>query len=90
MADELPEKRKSIHMKTIGAILLVIGLVMTVFTGFFVFTKTKVADIGSTEVRAHERAPIYWSPVTGGILAVAGILLLGIGKRMTHSGVKHY
>lgn len=77
-------------MKTIGAILLVIGIVMTLFTGFFVFTKTKVGNIGSTEVSTHEKAPLYWSPVTGGILAVAGILLLGIGKRMTHPGIKHY
>lgn len=68
-------------MKTLGTILLIVGLVMTVFTGFNVITKKKVVDIGPLEVNKEEKTPIYWSPVTGGILAAAGLVILLAGRK---------
>jgi hypothetical protein len=67
-------------MKTIGIILLVIGIIMTVFTGFTLITEKEVVDIGPIEIDKEEKTPIYWSPVTGGILAVAGVVILVIGR----------
>ncbi len=67
-------------MKTLGIILLVIGLVMTVFTGFTLITKEKVVDLGPLEINKEEKTPIYWSPITGGVLAVAGVVILLIGR----------
>lgn len=68
-------------MKTLGIILLAIGIIMTVFTGFNVITKKKVVDLGPVEINKEEKTPVYWSPVTGGILAVAGALILFAGKK---------
>jgi uncharacterized iron-regulated membrane protein len=68
-------------MANIGIALLIIGLIMTVFTGFNVITKKKVVDLGPVEINKEERTPIYWSPITGGVLAVAGLLILVIGKK---------
>jgi len=68
-------------MKTFGMILLVVGIIMTVFTGFNVVTKKKVVDIGPIEIKREEKTPIYWSPITGGLLAAAGILMLVVSKR---------
>ena len=68
-------------MKTLGIALLVLGLVMTVFTGFNVVTKKKVVDLGPVEINKEERTPVYWSPITGGILLVAGVIILVAGKR---------
>jgi hypothetical protein len=68
-------------MKNLGISLLVIGLIMTVFTGFNIVTKKKVVDLGAVEIRTEEKTPIYWSPVTGGILAVAGALIMILGKK---------
>lgn len=68
-------------MKTFGIVLLVIGLVMTVFTGFNMITKKKVVDIGPLEVNKEEKTPIYWSPITGAILAAAGVVILVAGNR---------
>jgi len=70
-------------MKTAGIALLVLGIVMTIFTGFNVITKKKVVDLGAVEINKTEKTPIYWSPITGGVLAVAGIFLLVVGKRKT-------
>jgi len=68
-------------MKTLGIILIVIGGIMTVFTGFTLVTKKEVADIGPLEINKTEKTPIYWSPVTGGILLLAGIVIVLVGKR---------
>ena len=37
-------------MKTAGIILLVVGLLMTLYTGFTYVTKEKVVDIGELEI----------------------------------------
>ena len=68
-------------MKNLGIILLVVGGIMTVFTGFNIITKKKVVDIGPVEINSTEKTPIYWSPITGGILAAAGLVILVLAKK---------
>jgi hypothetical protein len=68
-------------MKTVGIVVLVVGLVMTVFTGFNLITKKKVVDIGKLEINKEEKTPIYWSPITGGLLAVAGVVILVVANK---------
>jgi hypothetical protein len=68
-------------MKTLALVLIVIGGIMTVFTGFNLVTKKEVADIGPIEINKTEKTPVYWSPVTGAILLVAGIIIMVSSKR---------
>lgn len=68
-------------MKTLGILLIVIGGIMSVFTGFNIITKEKVVDVGPLEINKEEKTPIYWSPVTGVILLVAGVVILATSKR---------
>ncbi len=68
-------------MKTLAIALLVIGGIMMVFTGFNIVTKKKVVDLGKVEINKEEKTPIYWSPVTGGILLAAGVIVLVASKR---------
>lgn len=68
-------------MKNLGIVLLVVGLVMTIFTGFNLVTKKKVVDLGPVEINKEEKTPIYWSPITGGVLAVAGLVVILMGRR---------
>ncbi len=53
---------------------------MTAFTGFTLITKKEVVDLGVVEINREEKTPIYWSPITGGILAAAGLVLLVASK----------
>lgn len=68
-------------MKNLGIVLIVIGLVMTVITGFNVVTKKKVVDLGPLEINKEEKTPIYWSPVLGGVLLISGVLILLVGRK---------
>ena len=68
-------------MRNLGIILIVIGAIMATVTGFNVVTKKKVVDLGAIEINKEERTPIYWSPITGGVLLLAGVVLLVVGKK---------
>ena len=68
-------------MKNIGIVLIVIGAIMTVITGFNVVTKKKVVDLGAVEISKEEKTPIYWSPVLGGVLLIGGIAVTLIGRK---------
>lgn len=68
-------------MKAIGIVVLVIGILMTVFTGFNLITKEEVVDVGPVEINKEKKTPIYWSPITGGVLIVAGIVIMVVGQK---------
>ncbi|MEO5601400.1 MAG: hypothetical protein ABIR06_10780 [Cyclobacteriaceae bacterium] len=68
-------------MRTLGILLIVIGVIMTLFTGFNLITKKEVADIGPIEINKTEKTPIYWSPITGALILVAGIIIMATSKR---------
>jgi hypothetical protein len=68
-------------MKTLGIVLLAIGIIMTVFTGFNIVTKKKVVDIGPLEINKEEKTPVYWSPITGGVLIVLGVVIILVDRR---------
>jgi hypothetical protein len=68
-------------MKSFGAIVIVLGILMTTLTGFNIVTKRKVADLGSVEISKQEKTPVYWSPITGGVLIIVGLVLVIAGKK---------
>jgi hypothetical protein len=72
---------KFTNMKTIGIVILALGIIMTVFTGFNIITRKKVVDVGPIEINKTEKTPVYWSPVTGGILIAIGALVLVADNR---------
>lgn len=63
-------------MKTIAIIILVLGIVMTVITGFNLVTHKKVVDVGPVEITKEEKTPIYWSPWSGVLLIAVGASLV--------------
>jgi hypothetical protein len=68
-------------MKASGVVLIVIGILLTIFTAVTYFTKEKVIDIGQLHVTREEPHYIYWSPVVGIVLiGVGGVLLWKSGK----------
>jgi hypothetical protein len=68
-------------MKNLGILLIVIGGIMTAFTGFNIVTKEKVVDVGPIEVNKTEKTPIYWSPITGALLLVAGVVIVATSRK---------
>ncbi|MGK6351817.1 hypothetical protein [Parapedobacter sp. DT-150] len=67
--------------RTVGIILIVLGAVMLVWTGFSFTREEKVVDIGSVEITADKQEQVNWPPYVGGILLLAGVVLLVIPRR---------
>jgi hypothetical protein len=70
-------------MKTAGLVIAIIGLVITLFTGFNYITREKVVDIGELEISANKRHNVSWSPLIGVAVMVVGggIYLVGLKKQ---------
>jgi len=63
-------------MRTFAIVVLALGILMTVITGFNVVTHKKVVDIGPVEINKEEKTPVYWSPWTGVLLIAVGTSLV--------------
>jgi len=52
------------NAKIIGLVIIAIGLVMTLYTGFNYVTKEKVVDIGNIEITADKDHTASWSDLS--------------------------
>ena len=69
-------------MKKAGIVILILGLLLTIFTAFTYFTKEKVVDIGKVHVTRNEPHNLNWSPLFGiAVMGIGGVVLLVSSKR---------
>jgi hypothetical protein len=69
-------------MKKIGIIIIIVGLALTFFTAFTLFTKEKVVDLGAIEITKNKPHHLNWSPLIG-------IAVMGIGGVVVWQSNKH-
>ena len=69
-------------MRIAGILLVIIGLGLTLFTGFTYFTKEKVVDIGgiviSKDEPHHVNIPLVFSIA---VMGIGGVLIWGSYKK---------
>jgi len=70
-------------MKTqpLGIILITLGIIMMIYTGFNYITTKKVVDIGSVQIDKKENHPVEWSPYVGVVLLIGGVVIVLSGKK---------
>lgn len=68
-------------MKTLGIVLIVIGIVMIAYTGFNYVTTEKVVDLGPIKINKEKNHPVQWSPIIGVVLLIGGIVVIAIDKK---------
>jgi hypothetical protein len=67
--------------KSLGVILIVLGLFGLAWGGFSYTTRQKVVDIGPIHATRDQTHFVSMPPIAGGIALVGGIVLLLAGKR---------
>ncbi|MFI5453291.1 hypothetical protein ACHMWN_14175 [Pedobacter sp. UC225_61] len=67
--------------KTLGIILIVLGIVLLIWTGFTYTQKEKVIDAGPIQVSADKEKSVNWPPYVGGIVLIAGVVVFVSSKR---------
>jgi hypothetical protein len=68
-------------MKTLGLVLLIVGIAMIIIRGFSVQTEKKVVDLGPVEINKKENKWIGWPTYAGGVVAVVGLVLVLAGNK---------
>jgi uncharacterized membrane protein YidH (DUF202 family) len=67
--------------KTLGIVLVVIGIIMMVYTGFNYVTTEKVVDLGPIEINAEKSHNVQWPPIVGVLLIVGGAVIIVLVKK---------
>jgi uncharacterized membrane protein len=74
--------RKKTKMKRVGIFIIMLGLALTFFTAFTLFTKEKVVDLGAIEITKNKAHHLNWSPLVGiGVMAIGGVIVWQSSKR---------
>jgi hypothetical protein len=66
--------------KGFGIALLVIGIIMTIYSGFNYVTTEKIVDLGPIQINKEENHPVQWAPIVGVIVIVIGGFLVVKGS----------
>lgn len=69
--------------RTLGMILLVVGIIMLIWGGFSYTKREKVVDAGPIQISADKQHTVNWPPYAGGVLVIAGVVLLVTSKKTT-------
>jgi hypothetical protein len=67
--------------KTIGAILIVLGLLGLAWGGFTYTTREKLVDIGPIHATREKTHDVPVPPIAGALALIGGIALLALGRK---------
>lgn len=67
--------------KTLGAVLIVVGILTFVIQGISYTTHEEVIDIGPLKVTTENEKTIPLPPILGGLALVGGVVLVALGTR---------
>jgi hypothetical protein len=63
-------------MKKIGYVIILVGLLLTIFTTVTFFSRERIAKIGDINITANKRHNLKWTPLLGiAVMAVGGIIV---------------
>lgn len=68
-------------MKALGIVLIILGIVVTVFTGISFQEEESVAEIGDVEITREKEREINWPQWAGVAVIAAGVVVLLIGYK---------
>lgn len=64
------------NVKYLSFVLIVVGIITLVYTGFNYATTEKIVDIGNLHINREKNHFVEWSPVLGIILIAAGVITM--------------
>ena len=68
-------------MKNWGILLIVVGVLLFIWTGFSYSKQENVVDAGPLQVNVETTESVNWPPYTGGIAIISGFALILLGKK---------
>ncbi len=71
--------------KTIGIVIIAVGAIMMLYTGFNYVTTEKVVDLGPIQINKEKQHSVKWPSILGGIIIIGGIAIIALGKKTNDS-----
>jgi hypothetical protein len=68
-------------MKIFSIVLIALGVLMLFANSFSFTTEEKVIDAGPIQISADKKREVQWPTYGGGIVIVAGIVLLVVAQK---------
>jgi uncharacterized membrane protein len=76
--------------KSVGIILVVVGIAMLIWGGFTYTKKEKLIDAGPIQISADRQKTVDWPPYVGGVVLVVGVVLLITAKKSKNTAKSLY
>jgi hypothetical protein len=73
--------KKEMSMKTVGIILIILGVLGFVYKGITYTTKETVVDAGPLEIQAEEEKTVPIPEILSGIAIIGGIVMVMAGSK---------
>ena len=67
--------------KTLGIVLIVVGLLGVVWGGFTYTTREKVLDIGPIHATREKTHAVPLPPIVGAVALIGGVVLLVVARK---------
>jgi uncharacterized membrane protein YdcZ (DUF606 family) len=67
--------------RIVGVILMIVGVIMMVYTGYRYVTTKRVVYLGSIGVNQDKDHYIHWSPIVGVLLFIVGVIVIVSSKK---------
>ncbi|MGY4385905.1 putative membrane protein [Pedobacter sp. UYP24] len=67
--------------RTIALVMIVLGIIMLVWTGFTYTQKENLVDAGPIQISADKEKSVNWPPYVGGVILIAGVVILTTSKK---------
>jgi hypothetical protein len=77
----MPPPKEAAVNKTLGMILIALGLFGLAWGGFTYTTREKIVDIGPIHATREKTHNVPLSPIAGAVALMGGVVLLVAGKR---------
>lgn len=68
-------------MKTVGWILIALGIIMIIIKGVSIPEKKTIIDAGPIQVNKTENHWYGWPTYVGGVIAIVGIVMVASSKK---------
>ena len=68
-------------MRLVAILLIVVGAVGLLYSGFSYTTQKEVVNIGSLKITADDQKTIPIPPIVGGLMLAGGVVMLVYGRK---------
>jgi hypothetical protein len=76
-----PRRKEPAVNKTLGVVLIALGVVGLAWGGFTYTTKETIVDIGPVEASRDKTHNVPLPPIAGAAALIGGVVLLTVGKK---------